>query len=515
MFCVIRNAIIEFGERSSSLEEVIAGVAPDPKTGKDINSYRLTLQYDGGGAKILEKIASNAVDLAEIDRHISSSVENLIETFETIQEFISEKFENIDLLRQFFTTFIHKVKLIRIKTPSLKNALKVFETINERGAGLTSMDLLKNYLFINTSHGTDIQKHWKKLKDDWEKLIKILYDVKEDPMRFLRYYVMSHYEVNLQNNFPQEEIYDWFIEKGSEHDIDKNPFQFVETLILASEHYSNFLQGKSPDGSDNPYLANIKKLQGRYSQHFMLLLAGRFLPKELFVELCYQVENLLFVYTITRSTRKDVNMIRNFSQWSRVLRNVQTPEQFKIFVDSYFKKELASFSNDFDLAFRGLSDSKIARFRLRYILAKLTQFVDEQAYENSKPLSWYLNKTIDIEYILPRSETAADRKSFDKATEYDYYAGRLGNLTLLEKTINRSISDKTYDSKKVAYPESQILLTRALDEKPGVGKNTKLNRAVKSLGLRPFKMWNSESIEKRQEMLLNLARKVWGMENTN
>jgi hypothetical protein len=132
---------------------------------------------------------------------------------------------------------------------------------------------------------------------------------------------MSHYQVNLQNNFPEEDIYEWFIEKGDETNITKEPLKFVEQLITASEHYCKFSFDKNTDGSDNKYLQNIKKLQGRYKQHFILLLAGRLLEKDLFEKLCEQIKNLLVVYTITRSSRrKEINMIRNFSQWIEDLR---------------------------------------------------------------------------------------------------------------------------------------------------------------------------------------------------
>lgn len=46
-------------------------------------------------------------------------------------------------------------------------------------------------------------------------------------------------------------------------------------------------------------------------------------------------------------------------------------------------------------------------------------------------------------------------------------------------------------------------------EKPQVGVNTQLNRAVQEL--LQFERWDSAAILKRQEMLAKLARKVWAM----
>ena len=38
---------------------------------------------------------------------------------------------------------MHKVNFVQIETPSVSDALKIFETINERGVGLNPMELLK------------------------------------------------------------------------------------------------------------------------------------------------------------------------------------------------------------------------------------------------------------------------------------------------------------------------------------------------------------------------------------
>ena len=512
IFCVLRDTIRKLGQESKVLDNLIAGVTPDLQTGEDVNKYRLSLHYDSDGAAFLEEVANGRTTALKRSNIVSSSVEKLSRAIETIQDFISNRFiaEARDL-KKFSSMLTNNVKLIRIETPNLKNALKVFETINDRGVGLTPIDLLKNYLFISVSQKTDSNPTWQKLKGRWETLMKTLYKHQEEPIRFLRYYLMSHYDVNLHNNFPEEEIYDWFVEQSSKYSISNEPLKFVDELIIASEHYCYFTQGKNTDGTDNQYLQNIKKLQGRYRQHFILLLAGRFLEKDLFSKLCYYVESLLFIYTITRSSRrKDVNLIRNFSQWSRELRRIRDGEELVDFINKYFHSEFEPLRYDFESAFSELTDSNIAKFRLRYILAKIAQFVEKEAYDNYKPLTWYLDQSIHIEHILPKSQNNELRQSFDKPKEYDSYTKNIGNLTLLEKTLNSSIIDRSYEFKKDGYQQSQILITRALVSKLNVGQNTQLNRVIEILELYPFVIWDSKTIEKRQKMLVNLAKKVWG-----
>ena len=98
---------------------------------------------------------------------------------------------------------------------------------------------------------------------------------------------------------------------------------------------------------------------------------------------------------------------------------------------------------------------------------------------------------------------------FDKPELYDEYMVKLGNLTLLEKTINASVSNEPFQKKAPGYRHSSFLLTKSIAEEPKVGVNTQLNRAVAELVT--FDTWNSETIETRQEMLTRLAHGTWGI----
>jgi uncharacterized protein with ParB-like and HNH nuclease domain len=518
IFCNIRDFLAHDNEESRTLETRISGVSQDEKTGEDISRYRLKLQYSSDAACLLEAIADKSYRHKERNNYSSSSSEKILEAYDLVQEFLENNFtNNPQSLKKFSSAIINKIKLIRIETPNLNNALKVFETINERGVGLTSVDLLKNHLFINVSKDSKSKINWNKLNQKWDKLMKMLYKYKEAPPKFLRYYIISHYNINRENSFPEEDIYEWFIQEGVKHGIFEDPLKFVDELISACEHYCFFLQGKNIDNSDNQYLQNIQILQQKYRQHFILLLAGKHLNTELFIKLSLYIENLFFFYTITRSSRrKDVNITRNFSKWSQKLRNIVNEEQFISFVKEYFVPEFVSMSHEFELTFQELTDSKIGKPRLRYILGKINQYIDEKVYGHSaKNLEWYLNKNHQIEHILPKSGNGEVVTLFDKPNEYKNYVSKFGNLTLLEKTINTSVSDKYYELKKSGYRESQIFTTRSLAQKPDVGNNTQINRAIELLQIQQFDYWNSETIDKRQQILTNIAKRVWSLEAGN
>ncbi len=492
ILCAIRDCLEQANvPPPDALKRQIADSGMDPRTGDNIFRYRVDLQYEDSKG-ILQKIATGEVNVDSIPE-TTASVRNILSAYRAIRKFLAMRFDNDPArIKKFLAAFIYQVKLIRIVTPSITGALKVFETINDRGVGLDAMDLLKNLLFMKTASSQD----YPKLKQRWKVLTDTLDGCREKPLRFLRYYIMSHYEIDWRKGLREDEIYEWFLKHADESGINAEPMVFVEHLVEMGEAYANFIDGKDIHGKPNPYLSNIAALSGVARQHFVLLLAGQHLAPEVFTELCRHIENLFFCYAITREPTKTFE--RNFARWSKDLRAVEDVDGLNVFVDRYLKPDLIARSNDFDFAFRELTHSRIQQYRMRYIRAKMTQFIEQKAWGNPAydRLTLYLDKSVHIEHILPRTPTEEVRQAFDHPLEYESYVEKLGNLTLLERTIITSVSNGSYEEKSSGYRQSAFLLTKSLVEKPQVGADTQLNRAVRDLI--QFDTWDSQAIEQRQ-----------------
>ena len=503
VLCGIRDLLIEMNEApNDTLKAQIASAATDDD-GEEIFRHRLVLQYEDSKG-ILEQIVKKPGQLDDISDK-TTSVERIRTAYQDIKEFLRVNCDTSPKrLRRFYAAFTKRVKLIRIKTPSLTNALKVFETINDRGVGLNAMDLLKNLLFMKTP-----SSDYPKLKERWKTLIDTLDSCGEKPLRFLRYYIMSHFELDSKKPLREDDIYDWLVKNTTITGLSDNPLAFLKVLIECAEAWSNFSAAKDVQGTVNPYLKNLGLLSGAARQHYILLLAGRHLSSDLFSKLCRSIENFFFCYTIAREPTKVFE--RNFAKWSKDLRESQNEEDLDVFLERRFIGDMTRLSPTFDFAFEELKQSRIQKYRMRYILAKLTQYIEQQAWNNPahKSLEQYIASTVDIEHILPQKPTAQVRDAFDKKEQYDEYVEKLGNLTLLEKTINTSVSNEAFDKKLPGYRQSAFLLTKSLVEKPKVGVNTSLNRAVRDL--KAFSEWDSKSIESRQKMLAALARSVWSI----
>lgn len=503
ILCAIRDLLEESDESPSDTLKGQIAASSINDVGDEVFRHRLVLQYDDSKG-ILGQVVDDPAYLDEV-KEKTISVQRISSAYRDIVEFLRANDDSpAKKLKLFYATFTKRVKLIRIITPSLTNALKVFETVNDRGVGLNAMDLLKNLLFMKTS-----PSEYPKLKQRWKNLIDTLDRSNEKPLRFLRYYIMAHFEPDSTKPLREDEIYDWFTKNTKSVGLNEQPLVFLQTLIECAEAWAYFLGGKDVGGAENPYLKNLKLLSGAARQHFILLLAGRHLPPAHFSKLCRAIENLFFCYIITREPTKTFE--RNFAVWAADLRAASDEGALDAFIDNRFTSDLLKRRGNFDFVFQELRQSRIQQYRMRYILAKLTQYVEQQAWKNTahESLDQYIANTVEVEHILPQTPTQEVRELFDQTERYDEYLEMMGNLTLLEKTINTSVSNDLYTKKLPGYRQSSFILTRSLAEKPQVGVNTQLNRAVEHLI--SFDEWTSKSIERRQVMLARLAVFVWDM----
>ncbi len=181
--CAIRDRLKELKQLPpGALGPQIAATSTDA-AGNDHFRYRLDLQYEDSG-DVLVRIAD---DKPGIDGQANTrSISNIINAYEVTLTFLRREFgEDAAMLRAFYGYLTNKVKLIRIQTEDVAKALKIFETINDRGVGLDAMDLLKNLLFMKAS-----RPQFDKLKSIWKKMQDTIYDMSEKPLRFLRYFII-------------------------------------------------------------------------------------------------------------------------------------------------------------------------------------------------------------------------------------------------------------------------------------------------------------------------------------
>jgi hypothetical protein len=504
--------------------QIVSGLISTSYTdhdGETRTNLKLEPRYENAGevvAKLVELDADPQAVRAGIQAAgIASfgSLENLVNAYSTLYRYLNDNYDDIPKLKKYWGYLANNVVFIQIST-DVSSALKIFETINERGVGLTPMDLLKNLLFTQVK-----QTQFTQLKDEWKKITKPLEKGKEKSLRFLRYFLMANYVIKNDRSdavVREDEIYDWLVAKENAAlcDYANKPFEFVRKVVRNVEHYLAFANGLGNDGKANLAMDSLKRLAGgAFSLHYVLLLASANLPKPLFDHFVSQLESFLFYYIFTKTPTKDLE--RSFSLWADALRaiaeisdSMKQKEQLNAFVADRFAKSMAGKSQELTDALKRLTLYSMQQYRTRYLLARLTQHVD-MAFSGLKTRGSLEPFTkLEIEHILPDTPTRelhATWLTANSNANYDDYKNRLGNLTLLEKPINIVAGNDFYIEKQQEYRKSGNYLTRSLVELTNVGQNTSISRINEKL--EAFPTWEAVSIEKRHGMLIELAQDIW------
>jgi Protein of unknown function DUF262/Protein of unknown function (DUF1524) len=504
--------------------QIVSGLISTSYTdhdGETHTSLKLEPRYENAG-EVMAKLVELDADPQAVRTGIQAagiasfgSLENLVNAYSTLYRYLNDNYDDIPKLKKYWGYLANNVVFIQIST-DVSSALKIFETINERGVGLTPMDLLKNLLFTQVK-----QTQFTQLKDEWKKITKPLEKGKEKSLRFLRYFLMANYVIKNDRGdavVREDEIYDWLVAKENAAlcDYASKPFEFVRKVVRNVEHYLAFANGLGNDGRPNLAMDSLKRLAGgAFSLHYVLLLAAANLPKPLFDHFVSQLESFLFYYIFTKTPTKDLE--RSFSLWADELRAiaessdpVKQKEQLNAFVADRFAKNMAGKSQELADALKRFTLYSMQQYRTRYLLARLTQYVDMAFSGLKTPGSLEPFTKLEIEHILPNNPTPelhATWLAANPSASYDDYKNRLGNLTLLEKPINVVAGNDFYTAKQEEYRKSGNYLTRSLVELTKVGQNTSISRINEKL--EAFPAWEAASIEQRHGMLIALAQDIW------
>lgn len=501
--CAIRDALKEGGfSVPSTLDSQIYSSDTNWK-GETVAKMRLELQYSDAADVLIEYGNGNA---SGVDRSKSRSINNLAGAYNTIRQFLAEKFSNGEDLKAFHGFFTNQVKLIRIQTPSVSRALKIFETINDRGTGLDAMDLLKNRLFMHAD-----REQFEQLKAEWKSINQEIFQAREKPLRFLRYFILANFKVK-EMKLREDQIYDWFVKSNDQTNHASDPLGFAAYLKSAARAYKHFSNCESAAGNPEQGLKNTRQLGGpSFKQHFILLLAGRHLSGENFTTLCENIEELICLWLIADVPAKvyDGLIIKAAAE----LRAVKTDQEFQLFIRRFFDHEKYTHRGKFVEKIEAMSAKELRQYRLRYILAKITQHFDIDAFGGTANdrLEDYLSK-IEIEHVHPVEPDDEALSEFGEAEGHAEIVQRLGNLILLEKSLNAVVSNSAYSKKCEVYPTSKFLLTRCQKEHLQSGVNDKVTKAMARLNSAP--QWSYDAIIQRQKWYADVAQDVWRLRNS-
>lgn len=497
LLCAIKHIYAHNNENAGAIEKLIYSEVMNDY-GDTISQYHLQLQYEDAG---------NCLELIEKGENkpsnITQSGERLFNAFNIISNLLSDKFSNFADLKKFVVFLLNKTSFIRIETYDITDALKIFETINQRGKGLDPMDLLKNMVFRQVD-----RSKFKELNMNWKYITSALEKIDEKPLRFLRYFIMANYDTSKSKDgiLREEQIYSWLSTNNDQCRYEEEPFKFVQKM---KDNVDIYVKCRQPENSQNGnvHLKNIPLLAGKsYKLHLMLMLASANMSIEAQEKFKKILESVVY-YTVIDKVATNVTE-RTFVLWCSKIRKIKSLDDLYAFVNETIIPTVNEWKQDNEVNFLRLGLNSMQQYRIKFILGKITAYVDalRLGKTSAEELEQYTQTAVEIEHIMPQTcPCKSDYSITDE--EFDVYINRLGNLTLLENTINKSIQNDSYSIKSQAYKQSKFYLTSALSELVNQGQNTAITRTNEILT--SWDVWSRTTIEERQKMLYDLSERIW------
>jgi len=367
------------------------------------------------------------------------SVKNMINAIETIEKF----FKNKNNIEDFAKFLLNKVVFIYVATEDREDAFRLFTILNNRGIPLTNADILKaiNIGEIEKSGNRRLAEEYAK---KWE---NIQNELGEDFDRFLGFIrtilVKEKARKSLLEEF-EEKIYKMGkLAKGKETIDLLNKYYETYTKIIDFSPTDKPLSSHS-DEKNNEYknLITIMKIAlpstdwipplihfySKFGDEYLL----EFLKK---LEFKFSSDWILY-YTPTQR-------IENMNRILKKIDNANSPE--KVLNDA----NIFEVSTD-DLRSTLSGDIYGKRFA-KYVLLKYEYLIQDNSRYEGPP------NFISVEHVLPQNppENSKWREWFtDK--EIEQYKHKMGNLVLLNRRKNSSLSNLDFDKKKERYFKGSI-----------------------------------------------------------
>lgn len=400
-------------------------------------------------------------------RNTNSSEKQMRECFNWFHTKITKEFKTGEDLAQFIDTIVDKLFFTVIEVTDQINAFKVFETLNARGVQLSSSDLLKNYLFSVIDETKPHISEIEELESLWSRIIGKLGNKKFED--YLRYYWNSKNKTvrknqlfkTIRNNITTKEDTFKLI-----RDLDDTADLFIAIQDPESEYWNDLPEVKKQ-------LNDLKLFQ--IKQTNSLLMSGyKNLDQKSFSKLVKSASIISFRYNIIGG----LNPNEQEDNYNKVAISISNTKTFEIKSLQAIYVADTNFENDFSTKqFKNTSrNHKI----VKYILAKIENY----KYNNDIDSD---SDNYTIEHILPESADETWGEFENEEIERSIY--RLGNLTLLEKKLNRNADTMNYESKKAFFVQSNCNLTKNLPES--------------------FETWSEAKITARQKELAKAAKSIW------
>lgn len=465
---------------------------------KKTKALRLELQSQNNNDKDFQYALALSNISGEVEPPANAGNRRIVKAFRYFEKRIDEHIEINENPVESILDLLDLIKqsiLVKIEVSSHADAYVLFESLNNRGAPLTAVDLIKNKILAQVSKEDDgkVDSAFNR----WTQLLSLLPDDYATQERFLRHYYNAFSEdfkeitkvaftTKSQLIFTYEKL------------INNGVFNFLDNILDAGKAYSKMIgyNDVTEISGLEKQLTRLDHIQGTPSLMLLMYLYLERCELQLLNDDLVEIVKLLVKFFVRRNLT-DMPATRELDRIFVGLINKIRATAPDSDIVSIIRSELKSVSAPLDRmeeAMDGdiyLDNPTVTRF----LLCSLEE--DSMTKETVKDL-WALgpqNKYIwTIEHIFPQGQHIPDdwvdmiaSGDTDLAVKYrDQYVHKLGNLTI--SGFNSTLSNLSFDKKRdrkdkegrpVGY-QNGLHLNKGLADKPEwtvediIGRSNKL-----------------------------------------
>ncbi|GAA5501652.1 hypothetical protein Dxin01_01388 [Deinococcus xinjiangensis] len=428
-----------------------------PKLTLNANNRRIFQEHILDGMDV-----ANLGKLSKSDKLVHAAFKRIEEHLDIYLKKSSDPLSQIVELEDFLS---HKVQIITIETLDDSDAFIIFETLNDRGMDLAVADLVKNYLFSKAGKNLD------QFKDQWREIVS---DVgSQNITSFLRYVWLAENKVirekELYKNIRQKYSTSTDVKKYIDM-LTKRASQYSALRDENHEYWNDFYQEIRQDVA----ALNKFKVSQFIPLAFAVIETG---DKKFIAEMINILTAISLRYTVIsgyttnnlENTYNDATLKVNelgalgFPNVKAILRRIYVD-------DSEFKEKFSQ---------RDFTTNDIPK----HILVQINSYMQGDNVSGVRE-----HAPITLEHIAPKTPNA-EWKTVIPDDVYEDIVLKIGNMTLLDRGINRKISNSGWSNKKSIAIDTSLL---------------SINDELKTIDT-----WNKEEIIQRGKRLAEIACEVW------
>lgn len=387
----------------------------------------------------------------------NTSANNLEAVYESILQHLRSIYDNEPQKLLYFLQYLTtKVKLIETTAPSIERAFQLFEILNNRGQSLEPLDLLKNYLLKNLTSAPGItQNQIKDFSDSWSQFLKNLKDTGKSKVietsTFIKHFIIGTKAINVK----KKDLFEHF--KDNEL-VANDILQLSSDINSISKVYASI----NKDPLSNDFLSNDDGMYTLFTLFNTVQIHPLLMP-------FYNAPRVDKVRLVDAAVRYVAAVIFSYTQTNAI--EAELPEIIeKILHESDLARRLEVAVTELELRTKPYVDLIRALLLVKDFGSKNKKKAPK-AFQILKFIELYLNqkdsiktsKKIELEHIMPQAADNEDY-SFDDEDTRKEYLNHLGNLTLLDKSLNASVKNGNFADKLDHYKACEFVITRALAE---------------------------------------------------